>query len=141
MGPDGNCSPSPPSLAMGKSLRWPSPTLPRLFQGGLSPLKVTFTVRLGVCHQLTNLCVCELTSTSSVQQYYRKMKSQTNCMIAFWTTVFSLDKDDVNSVSGDVLVHWLAHTILSSHILFLLLEKTCNHNLLMMLGTASRKAS
>lgn len=88
-----------------------------------------------------NLCACELASASSVQQCYRKIKSQTNGTISFWTMVFSLDTDDVNSVRSDILLRWLAHAIFASHILFLLLEKTRNHSALMVLGTASRKAN
>lgn len=86
----------------------PLPARPRDLGG--RPLKITFTiVRVGRCHRLTSLA-CELLSASSVQQqHYRKIKSQTNGTIVFWTSVFSRGTDYVNSaVSSGALCGPLA---------------------------------
>lgn len=99
-GPDGNRWPPPPAR--------PRPCLPSLGTWGGCPLKITFTIRVGKCHWLTSL-VCELMSTSSVQQHYRKIKSQINGTIVFWTSVFSRGTDYVNlAVSSGALCGPLA---------------------------------
>lgn len=85
----------------------PLPACPRDLGG--RPLKITFTiVRVGRCHRLTSLA-SELLSASSGQQHYRKIKSQTNGTIVFWTSVFSRGTDFVNlAVSSGALCGPLA---------------------------------
>lgn len=78
---------------------------------GQCPSEVTCTVRVGKCHQLTDLDMnlCQHPLCSSIT--WKQTKNQTNGTIVFWTSVFWLDIDDMSSASSDALCVLLAWSL------------------------------
>lgn len=121
-------------------LPWPLPSLLQFFMDGGCPCLRVMPLELS--HDISwHIFACGLVSTSSVQQNCRKIKSQADGMVMFWTSVFALDRDDVNSASSDAWSVGLLTLCVPATFSFCYRERVCNHSVLRVISTISRKAN